>query len=113
MIIRRGPMMRPVVRPMGSPLLRGMLVGGTAYAAGRGAARRQQNEADQNEALQQQQRQIQDLQAQQTVPPAAAPAAPAPNLADQLTQLGQLVQQGLMTPEEFAAAKAKLLGGGA
>ncbi|WP_229898363.1 SHOCT domain-containing protein [Streptomyces finlayi] len=28
----------------------------------------------------------------------------------QLAQLGRLAQQGLITPEEFAAAKAKLLG---
>ncbi|GAA2611492.1 SHOCT domain-containing protein [Actinomadura fulvescens] len=31
------------------------------------------------------------------------------SLADQLLQLGQLMQQGLLTEEEYAAAKADLL----
>ncbi|MFE1546418.1 SHOCT domain-containing protein [Streptomyces sp. NPDC058718] len=49
--------------------------------------------------------------AQSPLPPAAAPASgPAPTVTDQLTRLGELAQQGLLTPEEFAAAKAKLLG---
>jgi hypothetical protein len=30
-------------------------------------------------------------------------------VASKLAQLAQLVQQGLLTPEEFAAAKARLL----
>ena len=32
------------------------------------------------------------------------------SVADELAKLGLLVQQGLMTPEEFETAKAKLLG---
>ncbi|WP_161790127.1 SHOCT domain-containing protein [Streptacidiphilus carbonis] len=31
--------------------------------------------------------------------------------ADRLVQLGEMVRQGLLTPEEFATAKARLLGG--
>lgn len=46
--------------------------------------------------------------AQQPAAPVAAPAASDP-LA-QLEWLAQLSQQGLLTPEEFSAAKAKLLG---
>jgi putative oligomerization/nucleic acid binding protein len=44
--------------------------------------------------------------------PAPAPAAPAPsvNVAEQLQQLAQLKDQGVLTEEEFAAQKAKLLG---
>jgi hypothetical protein len=47
--------------------------------------------------------------------PAAAPAAPAPaappaDLADQLRKLADLRDQGVLTEEEFAAQKAKLLG---
>ena len=34
------------------------------------------------------------------------------DVATQLTRLGEMVQQGLLTPEEFAAAKARLLGSG-
>jgi hypothetical protein len=45
-------------------------------------------------------------------PPAAtAPAAPAGgDLTSQLQQLAQLKEQGVLTDEEFAEAKAKLLG---
>ena len=47
---------------------------------------------------------------------APAPAAPAPASAgqastiDQLKELGELKAQGILTEEEFAAQKAKLLG---
>ncbi|GAA1171042.1 pyruvate/2-oxoglutarate dehydrogenase complex dihydrolipoamide acyltransferase (E2) component [Kitasatospora gansuensis] len=95
-----------VVRPVGAPLVRGLVVGGAAYAAGRSAARSAQNEQDQNAA-------IADLQAQQAPPPAyqPPPAAAQPDLTSRLTELGQMVQQGLLTPEEFATAKARLLAG--
>jgi hypothetical protein len=43
-------------------------------------------------------------------PSSAAPASQAPNVADQLTSLAALHQAGTLTDEEFAAAKAKLLG---
>ncbi|WP_345696225.1 SHOCT domain-containing protein [Kitasatospora terrestris] len=41
---------------------------------------------------------------------AAGRAAPAPGLSGELTRLGELAESGLLTPEEFSAAKAKLLG---
>jgi hypothetical protein len=46
---------------------------------------------------------------------AQAPAAPAPeaggnSMIDQLKELGELKAQGILTEEEFAAQKAKLLG---
>jgi hypothetical protein len=43
-------------------------------------------------------------------PPAAAPAGQG-DFVGQLQQLSDLRQQGAITDEEFAAAKAKLLGG--
>jgi hypothetical protein len=45
-------------------------------------------------------------------PPAAAPAAPAaaPSTIDQLKELAELKAQGVLTEEEFAAQKAKVLG---
>ena len=46
-------------------------------------------------------------------PPAAAAAAPAAepvDLADQLKKLAELRDQGILTDDEFAAQKAKLLG---
>jgi hypothetical protein len=46
--------------------------------------------------------------------PAPAPAAPPPAAAestiDQLKELGELKSEGVITEEEFAAQKAKLLG---
>jgi len=45
--------------------------------------------------------------------PAPAPAAPAagPSMIDQLKELGELKEQGILTEDEFAAQKAKLLAG--
>ncbi|MFC1404309.1 MULTISPECIES: SHOCT domain-containing protein [Streptacidiphilus] len=105
--------MRPVVvrRPVGAPLLRGALIGGAAYGVGRRNARNAQQDAAQDQA-------IAELQAQQqTAAPAAAPYVQQPpaggqDIAAKLSQLGGMVQQGLLTPEEFAAAKARLLGTG-
>jgi len=44
---------------------------------------------------------------------ASAPPAPAPggsSVIDQLKELGELKSQGILTEEEFAAQKAKILG---
>jgi putative oligomerization/nucleic acid binding protein len=41
--------------------------------------------------------------------PAEAPPAPAPGHAEQLRELTELREQGLLTEEEFAAEKKKLL----
>jgi hypothetical protein len=64
-------------------------------------------------------RQGQRWQAQEEQQPpqqaAAAPAPPAPaqpekSTVDQLKELGELKTQGILTEEEFAAQKAKILG---
>ncbi len=45
-------------------------------------------------------------------PPAAAPAAAPPvDMMDQLTKLGDLRDRGILTDDEFAAQKAKILAG--
>lgn len=44
-----------------------------------------------------------------TAHPASASASAAPDLADQLTRLAALRDQGILTEDEFAAQKAKLL----
>jgi len=47
---------------------------------------------------------------QQAAPPQAPPAAaPAPDPIDQLRRLGELHTQGVLTDDEFAAQKAKIL----
>jgi hypothetical protein len=91
------------------PLLRAAAVGGGAYLAGKQRARRQ---ADQEYQDSQQDQRISDLEQQQAAaqPAATVPAQPAPSMADQLNQLVGLHQQGALSDDEFAAAKAKLLG---
>ena len=99
------------------PLLRAAAVGGGAYLAGKHVANRQADqaayEADQDARIsdleQQQgyQQQPPPQQAYQQPPPAPAPAASSP-MIDQLNQLADLHQQGVLTDEEFATAKAKL-----
>ena len=106
------------------PLLRAAAVGGTAYVAGKRRADRQAQEqqasADQDARIsqleQQQGEQQQGEQQQQAYPaPAAPPGQPATNpapatISDQLSQLKELHDQGMLTDEEFSAAKAKVLG---
>jgi hypothetical protein len=93
------------------PLLRAAAVGGGAYLAGKHMARASDQRAA-DEAYQDDR--ISQLEQQQPPPPQAPPpqAAPAagPSMADQLQQLAALHQQGMLTDEEFGAAKAKLLG---
>ena len=105
------------------PLMRAAVVGGGAYMAGKHVARKQEAEAqyaaDQDARisdLEQQQQyqqpppdQYQQAPPPQAAPPAAAPAASSP-MIDQLNQLAALHQQGVLTDDEFAAAKAKLFG---
>jgi putative oligomerization/nucleic acid binding protein len=62
-------------------------------------------------------RQSQRWAAQEAPPPQQAAPAPAPaappaaeSTIDQLKQLGELKSQGVITEEEFAVQKAKLLG---
>jgi Short C-terminal domain len=92
------------------PLLRAAAVGGGAYMMGKHHAQSQQREDYQDQA-------IGDLQTQQAAPgaPAPAPVAAAPaggissDALDRLAELGKLHDQGVLTDDEFSAAKAKLL----
>ena len=72
-----------------------------------------QQEAAQNQQLAELQAQNAALAAQIAPPQAPPPAAAAPAGIDmaQLKQLGDLHTAGILSDEEFAAAKAKLLGG--
>jgi membrane protease subunit (stomatin/prohibitin family) len=94
------------------PLLRAAVVGGGAYMAGKHKARSQDDqytaESEQNQRLSDLESQQQQQQPAQPAPAAAAPASSA--TVDQLKQLADLHQQGVLTDAEFAAAKAKLLG---
>jgi Short C-terminal domain/Domain of unknwon function (DUF3824) len=103
-------------------LIRGVartaVVAGTATAVSNRVSRRQANrwasqEQQQYDAQQYQQQQYQQQQYQQPAyqEPPPAPAAPSMDEAiAQIKQLGELKDQGLLTEEEFAAQKARLLG---
>jgi len=107
------------------------VVAGTATAvSGRVAHRQDQKYAGQEQdqmaqqaALQSQQEladleaQVSALQSQQVqqaammAPPAAAPAGGGTDVMNQLQQLAQMKQAGLLTDEEFQIAKTRLLAG--
>ena len=74
-----------------------------------------QQQAAEAQAYEQQQQQAQiDAAAAAAVAaqqPAPAPAAAEDDTIAQLTKLGELKAQGILTEEEFAAQKAKVLGG--
>jgi hypothetical protein len=89
------------------PLMRAAMVGGVAYHAGKKVQEGREEDAYRDQ-------QIADLQSQQAAaPPAAAPAA-AGGISDdtinQLKQLAELKDQGVLTEDEFEAQKRKLLG---
>jgi hypothetical protein len=109
-------LMRPVAR-MGRPGLVGVaartaVVAGTATAVAGGVARHQAGKQEQAaEAAEYEQQQA---GAQQTYapPPQAVPdeGGVSDDTVAQLERLGKLKQEGILTDEEFAAQKAKLLG---
>jgi outer membrane murein-binding lipoprotein Lpp len=84
------------------PLMRAAVVGGGAYLAGKSRARRQDEQAQPEE---EQNARISGLEQQSPAQP--TPVASSP-MVDQLNQLAELHQQGVLTDEEFASAKAKL-----
>ena len=87
---------------------------GTASAVnGRVQRHQQQKFNDQDQAAyDQQMAQQQAAQPQYAPPPPpAAPAAPAVDPIEQLTKLGELHAAGVLTDEEFAVQKNKILNG--
>ncbi|MEU1422140.1 SHOCT domain-containing protein [Kitasatospora sp. NPDC005751] len=90
MIRSPGPI-RPVrvQRPVGAPLVRGPVLGAAAGSAPGGPV---------------------DEGAGPVNEPVNQPAV-GPQIAGMLFDLGRLTRQGLLTPEEFATAKARLLDG--
>jgi len=113
------------LRRMGRPGLIGMaartaVVAGTATAVSGSVQRHQQSKAQDQYEQQQYEQQQQQAQMQQMAQqaaaqqaaqqPAAAPAAGGgDDMMAKLQQLATLHSQGVLTDEEFAGAKAKLL----
>lgn len=86
-------MMRPRRVMRRRAVARTAVVGGVAYAAAKHGARAGQPEQPQQEGVYE---------------AAAAPAEADP--VEQLKQLNELRQQGILTEEEFTAEKQKILG---
>jgi len=88
------------------PLLRGMartaVVAGTATAVSNRVSRRQGERWQRQEEQQYAQAPPQQYEAAPAAPPAPDPMA-------QLRELAELHDQGILTDEEFAAQKAKIL----
>jgi hypothetical protein len=89
-------------------LLRGIartaVVAGTATAVSNRVSRRQANRWSQQGQYPYDEPQYQEP------PPPAPPPAPAPDPIEQLRELAALKQEGVLTDDEFAAQKAKILG---
>ncbi len=97
-------------------LLRGVartaVVAGTASAvSGRVQRRQAEKFAGRDADIYAQRQQAYAQQAAPTYPPPPVAPAPAPqvDVIEQLTKLGELHEQGVLTDDEFAAQKAKLL----
>ncbi len=91
-------------------MARTAVVAGTATAVSNRVSRRQSNRWA-AEAPPQQQYEAPAYQPPPQAPP-AAPAAPAgggSNVLEQLTKLGELKAAGVLTEEEFAMQKARIL----
>jgi multidrug resistance efflux pump len=108
-------------RPIARTMARTAVVAGTATVVAGGVSRHQagkEQQAAEAQAYEQQQQDAamqaaaQQAAAQQAAaappPPPAAPAAT--DSVDELERLAQLKAQGVLSDEEFTAAKAKLLG---
>jgi hypothetical protein len=94
-------------------MARTAVVAGTATAVSNRVSRRQASRWAEQDAPQQQYAEPPPQQyaepAYQQAPP--APAAPEPDPLEQLQKLGELKAAGVLTEEEFAAQKAKILAG--
>jgi len=90
------------------PLVRAAAVGGIAYTASRRGAMAGQQQAEEQEEPAPPEAYAPPPPAPEEAPPAAADSADAS--IERLEQLAKLHESGVLTDEEFAAAKAKALG---
>jgi hypothetical protein len=92
-------------------MARTAVVAGTATAVSNRVSRRQTNKWAAQDAQYQPQYEQAPPQQYAPPPPPAAPATPAgEDRIEQLKELGALKEQGVLTDEEFAAEKARILG---
>ncbi|WP_194763480.1 SHOCT domain-containing protein [Microbacterium sp. UFMG61] len=105
----------PFIARGGRPGLLGMaartaVVAGTATAVSGAVARNQQRRAAEQQARVQQ-TPVPPAPTPVVTPPAAAPVAAGDDFFAQVEKLATLHQQGVLTDEEFALAKQRLLNG--
>ena len=86
------------------PLMRAAMVGGVAYHAGKKVQEGRDDDYERDA-------QIQDLQAQQAQQAQGGGGGMTDNTIEQLSKLGQLHEQGVLTDAEFEVQKQKLLQG--
>src|SRR3954466_1474998 len=89
------------------PLMRAAMVGGVAYHAGK--RRQEGQEADYDRDARIAELEAQQMQ-QQAAPAPAAGSGGGDDMIAERQKLAQLKEQGILTDEEFAAQKQKLLG---
>src|ERR1700743_3183753 len=92
------------------PLMRAAVVGGGAYVAGKKVAQRSAEQGQQEDEQDERLATLEDQASATSDPPAQDAPAAAPSMPDQLKQLAALHEQGALTDDEFATAKARLLG---
>jgi hypothetical protein len=85
-------------------MARTAVIAGTATAVSNRVSRRQAERWGQQEGAEY-------AEAPPPEAPPAPPAAAGESTIDQLKELGELKAQGILTEEEFAAQKAKILAG--
>jgi uncharacterized protein HemX len=111
--MRRGPSL------IGAAATTAVVVGTAGAVAGHQQAKQQQKAQsqaadqaafDSQAQIAEMQQEMAAMQAQQVQAAAPAPAAGGSDLMAQLQQLSQMKESGLLSDDEFNAAKAKLLG---
>ena len=118
-MMRRGAVGRRGPGLLGT-MARTAVIAGTATAVSKGVSGSMDQRAAQQQAAQQQQQQsafdagfqqAQQQQQQQQPMQAANPATNTDAMIAQLQQLAELQKVGILTPDEFAQQKARILGG--
>ncbi|HEX6662685.1 MAG TPA: SHOCT domain-containing protein [Gaiellaceae bacterium] len=87
------------------PLARAAVVGGAAYHAGKRRQEAEQADYERDMRLEE----LEQQQARQAASPPAPPSGGTDDVVAQLEKLAELKRQGVLTAEEFAEEKRKLL----
>jgi Short C-terminal domain len=104
-------MMRRVGRPgLVGTMARTAVVAGTATAVSGGMMRRSQQKAQAQADQQQAEEQAAAAAAPPPPPPPAPPAAGTEDVVAKLKELADLKAQGILSEDEFTAAKTQVLG---